>query len=379
MAISYPSLRDNESPTPSDPADEYLHCLRRSGLVPFEKLTDVIARFGQDAEGKVRPPKELGEQLVAAGLLTQWQHNKLCGGKYEGFVIGRYLLLSHIANGGIAAVFEARHVETGQKVAIKILLPELTSKTSYLERFEREATAAQLLKHPNVLQVLDVGCVHYATTGPLHYMVAEYFENKNLMQTVQERGPLPVDVAAEYIRQAAKGLSCAHGNGIVHRNLKPNNLVVDGLGQVRITNLGVARFLNEEDAESLTLRYQEKVIGTAAFMAPEQVVNSHKVDARSDLYSLGGIFYYLLTGKAPFEGVEGVALMLKQLHDQPKALNKVRNDVPPQVQAVCEKLLAKEPEKRYESAAQVADALSNWLLGSGIGWARRVPVDVKTK
>lgn len=372
MPITYPSLRNNAPPAPAASVDDYLLNLRQSGLVPFEKLADICARFGQDAEGRLRTPKELGEQLVAEGILTQWQHNKLCDGKYEGFVLGKYLLRSHIANGGIAAVFEAQHTESHEKVAIKILLPELASKTSYLERFEREATAAQMLKHPNILQTLEVGCVHYATTGPLHYMVNEFFENKNLQQTVQERGPLPVDVAAEYIRQAAKGLSCAHRQGIIHRNLKPSNLVVDGMGQVRITNMGVARFLNEDDAESLTLRYQEKVIGTAAFMAPEQVVNSHKVDARSDLYSLGGIFYFLLTGKVPFEGVEGVALMMKQLHDSPEPLTKLRRDVPPQMSALCDKLLSKEPDKRYESAAHLSDTLSNLLVGSGIGWARRV-------
>jgi eukaryotic-like serine/threonine-protein kinase len=350
--------------------DDFLLTVRRSGLVPFHHLAGFCARLGGDISGSPVTAVRLGQRLVEENLLTSWQLEKLMEGRHEGFMVGEYRLRDHIDNGAIAAVFEAEHVRTGERVALKILLPHLAHKTSFLERFKREARAAQQLRHANIVQVRQVGCEDYPTTGPLHYMVTEFSAGKNLERLVHDHGPLSPDFAGEFIRQAAKGLAHAHAQGIIHRNLKPNNLLMDD-GLVKVSNLGVARFLNEDDSESLTLRYQEKVIGTAAFMAPEQVLNSHEVDSRSDLYSLGCILYYLLTGKPPFAGSEGMQLMLRQMHEKPVPLSEVRPDVPAKLAAVCERLLSKRPEERYSSANDLAGVLSDWLLSTTISWARK--------
>jgi len=350
--------------------DAFLLTIRRSGLVPFHHLAGLCARMSQDMSGQPINPLRLGQRLVEEGMITRWQWEKLAEGRFEGFVVGEYTIRDHIDNGAIAAVFEAEHVRTGERVALKILLPHLAHKTSYLERFQREARAAQMLKHPNVVRVREVGCEDYPTTGPLHFMVTDYSAGKNLARLVEDHGPLSPDFAAEFIRQAAKGLAHAHSKGIIHRNLKPNNLLMDD-GLVKVSNLGVARFLNDEETESLTLRYQEKVIGTAAFMAPEQVLDSHEVDSRSDLYGLGCILYFLLTGKPPFSGSEGMGLMLKQMHEMPVPVNQVRANVPAPLAAICQKLLAKRPEERFQTALELAGELSDWLLGTTISWARQ--------
>jgi serine/threonine-protein kinase len=352
--------------------DSFLLTVRRSGLVAFHHLAGLCSRLGQDISGQPVTSIRLGQRLVEEGMITSWQLEKLMEGRYEGFTLGEFRLRDHIDNGAIAALFEAEHVRTGERVALKILLPQLATKTSFLERFQREARAAQALKHPNIVQVREVGCVDYPSTGPLHYMVTEYSAGKNLERLVADHGPLSPDFAAEFIRQAAKGLAHAHAQGIIHRNLKPNNLLMDD-GLVKVSNLGVARFLNENEGESLTLRYQEKVIGTAAYMSPEQVLDSHEVDSRSDLYSLGCILYFLLTGKPPFSGCEGMALMLKQMHELPVPVTEVRPGIPAPLAAICERLLYKRPEARFGSALELAGVLSDWLLSTTITWAKQKP------
>ncbi len=355
---------------PAAPAsvETFLEHVVNSRLVGRDKVSALRKQLNGET-GIPLTPAQLGERLVEQGQLTRWQMQKILAGKHEGFVLGSYRLRDHIDNGSIAAVFEAEHCMTHERVALKILLPHLADKTSYLERFHREARAAQKLNHPNVVQVLDVGREDYPSTGPLNYLVTEFSTGKTLDHLVQKGGPLEPDTATEYIRQAAKGLARAHACGVIHRNMKPSNLLLDD-GDIKIMNLGVARFLDEDDSESLTLRYQEKVIGTAGFMAPEQMQNSHEVDARTDLYSLGCVYYFLLSGRAPFAGSEGVTLMLKHLTENPVSLQQLRPAIPAEMEAICSKMMAKRPDARYATAGELASDLNTCLVRSTIGWAR---------
>ena len=206
-------------------------------------------------------------------------------------------------------------------------------------------------------------------------MVMEYVDGRDLQQTVKRSGRLGYAAAADYIRQAAEGLGHAHSHGLIHRDVKPANLLVDQKSMVKVLDLGLARFTDDERA-SLTVQYDENVLGTADYLAPEQAIDSHGVDGRADIYSLGCALYFLLTGHPPFpDGTLPQRLMAHQ-KQQPPPIAKERPDVPADLVAICTKMMAKRPADRYQSMAEVADALRRWLAdnrqssqggGSGIG------------
>ena len=192
----------------------------------------------------------------------------------------------------------------------------------------------------------------------------EYVEGSDLQQLVKREGPLDYALAADYIRQAAEGLEHAHEAGLIHRDVKPANLLLDRKNVVKVLDLGLARF-TDEDLASLTVAYDENVLGTADYLAPEQALNSHGVDARADLYSLGCSLYYLLTGHAPFpEGTLPHRLMAHQKLQPPSVLVD-RPDAPEDLLDICDKMMAKKADRRYQSACEVADALGAWLKNHG--------------
>ena len=262
----------------------------------------------------------------------------------------------------MSTVYLAEHVLMQRRVAIKVLPDSRVDDTSYLARFHREAQAAAALDHRNIVRAYDVDNV-----GDIHYLVMEYVEGRDLQQMVKRDGPLEAAVAAEYIRQAAEGLAHAHHAGLIHRDIKPANLLVDRKNVVKVLDLGLARF-TDEDRASLTVAYDENVLGTADYLAPEQALNSHGVDARADIYSLGCALYYLLTGHPPFpEGTLPQRLMAHQ-KTPPPDINLERPEVPADLVAICDKMMAKKPDDRYQTAQEVADALADWLVDA---WARQ--------
>ncbi|MEK6236942.1 MAG: serine/threonine protein kinase [Planctomycetales bacterium] len=280
------------------PLNTYLQTLTESGLVDYESLSKILAFF-EDQGGEKPTSLSLGQALMDRGLITAWQQMRLLKGFRQGFFINDYKLLEPISGNPSYASFRACD-KKGQRAVMQILLPDLAAKQSYLERFVRAAKAAEALDHPNLTGVLDHGRVRKEKATDLYYMVAEEVEGKDLASVVKSKGPLPAASAGEIIRQAAKGLAYLHEKDIVHRNLKPNNLIINSGGNVKITNLGVARYLNETDEdESLTLANSERYIGTVDYMSPEQVFDCHNVTPSSDLYGLGCTMYYLLTGQPP--------------------------------------------------------------------------------
>jgi len=341
-------------------AEALLDLVRRSGLIEKDRLATVVEEFrtqnGREATSDV---ERLGAYLQEKGVVTAWQLERLMEGRYRGFFLGKYKLLGHLGTGGMSSVYLAEHVLMQRRVAIKVLPKHRVEDSSYLARFHREAQAAAALDHKNIVRAFDVD-----NEGHTHYLVMEYVEGRDLQRTVHSAGPLSPALAADYIRQAAEGLAHAHEAGLIHRDIKPANLLVDQHNVVKVLDLGLARFSDENQA-SLTIAHDENVLGTADYLAPEQAIDSHGVDARADIYSLGCSMYYLLTGHAPFpEGTLPQRLMMHQ-KQAPNPIRQERSDVPEDLVAICDKMMAKRRSHRYQTAHDVADALGQWLVNHG--------------
>jgi serine/threonine protein kinase len=262
----------------------------------------------------------------------------------------RYRVLRLLGEGGMGSVYEAEQVVMQRRVALKVIRRADTAGPAALERFRREVRAAARLSHPNI-----VGAYDAETAGKLHFLVMEYVEGITLAWLVKERGRLPIDEACEYIRQAALGLQHAHERGLVHRDLKPDNLIRCSDGTVKILDFGLAA-LTAEGGGGLT--EANVVMGTPDYMAPEQAEDSHSADIRADLYSLGCTLYFLLRGKPPYPAPTPLLKVLAHRDKPVPSLRGARPDVPPGLARALERLLAKRPEDRYQTPGEVAAALA---------------------
>jgi serine/threonine protein kinase len=337
---------------PVQSVDEFLQVVRRSGLVEDARLTAAVEPWIAHAG---LPPEPMLQALTAAGLLTRWQIEQLLKGRYKGFTLGKYRLLKLLGAGGMSSVYLAEHATLKSKAAVKVLPVKRVDQTSYLARFEREARQSARLNHPNIVRTFDLD-----TAGSIHFIAMEYIDGIDLHAKVKRDGPLPVREAAEYIRQAALGLQHAHEEGLIHRDVKPANLMLDHRGTVKVLDLGLALAGGDEDG-SLTREHDEKVLGTADYLAPEQATDSHKADRRSDIYSLGCTLYYLLVGRPPFATGKLAERLQAHLTKPPPNLIEQRPDVPIAIADLYFRMLQKHPDGRPQSAQEVADALGAWL------------------
>lgn len=340
-------------------AQSFLDLVKRSLLVEEDQLQEFLSKFREQHGGELPERQEaLAESLVEADLLTEWQAEKLLAGKHRGFMLGKYKLLGQLGKGGMSTVYKAEHILMRARRAIKVLPRNRVKDSTYLDRFQLEARAAAKLDDPNIVRTYDID-----HEGETHYIVMEFVEGQDLHQLVKEKGPLKYDTAADYIAQVASGLHHAHDMGLVHRDIKPANCLLDRNGVVKLLDMGLARII--DDTASLTIDNNENVLGTADYLAPEQALNSHKADARADIYSLGCTLYFLLTGHPPFpEGSISERLMKHQIETPPSIL-KDRPDVPPTLLHICEKMMLKEPDERYQTAGDVAERLTEWLADRG--------------
>ncbi|NLF08710.1 MAG: serine/threonine protein kinase, partial [Pirellulaceae bacterium] len=340
--------------------DVFLDFVRRSGLIEKDRLIAMLRELKHASGGhSITDTGFVVERLIEAGMLTRWQADKLLEGRHKGFFLGKYKLLDHLGTGGMSNVFLAEHVLMQRRVAIKVLPLHRVKDTSYLARFHREAQAAASLDHRNIVRAYDVD-----SDENVHYLVMEYIEGRDLQQIVSAEGPLEYVAAAEYIRQAAEGLAHAHLAGLIHRDVKPANLLIAPKNIVKILDLGLARF-TKEDTASLTVAYDENVLGTADYLAPEQALDSHSVDTRADIYGLGCSFYFLLTGHPPFVGGTLPQRLMRHQKEPAPDIRLERPDAPQELIDVCLKMMAKKPADRYQSAAEIADVLAKWLLARG--------------
>jgi serine/threonine protein kinase len=341
-------------------ANDFLDLLRRSQLVEEDQLTKFLGALA--AKNGHRLPDEadkIASAMVEAGMLTEWQSEKLLAGKHKGFMLGKYKLLRHIGKGGMSQVYLAEHTLMKRKVAIKVLPQNRVEDSTYLERFRTEARAAAKLDDPNIVRVYDID-----NDGKTHYIVMEYVDGLDLHVLVRDQGPLGYEKAADYIAQVARGIAHAHEMGLVHRDIKPANCMVTKNEVVKLLDMGLARLIDDE--ASLTIENNENVLGTADYLAPEQALNSHKADARADIYSLGCTLYYLLTGHPPFpEGTISERLLKHQVEQAPSVF-KDRPDAPSVLVNICNRMMAKRPDERYQTAAEVSERLAEWLADRGI-------------
>src|SRR5579884_1107460 len=264
--------------------DEFLELVRKSGVADEKRLSAYLAKLR--AAGPVPPePAKVAGLLVRDGLLTHFQAEQLLQGKWRRFSIGKYKVLERLGAGGMGSVYLCEHKLMRRRVALKVLPTAKAEDPSSLERFYREARAVAALDHPNIVRAYDID-----QEDNLHFLVMEHVDGANLQEVVKKTGPMDVVRACHYIRQAALGLQHAHeGAGIVHRDIKPSNILVDRNGIVKILDMGLARFFHDEE-EVLTHKFTDDVLGTADYLAPEQALDSHSVDIRADIYSLGATF-----------------------------------------------------------------------------------------
>src|SRR5215472_6363405 len=254
----------------------------------------------------------------------------------------------------MADVYLAEDQELGRRVAIKILNSRHGNDAQFIERFRREAKNAAALNHPNIVSIYDRG-----EAEDTYYIAMEFLDGRTLKELVVSRGAAPINVAIEYARQILSALRFAHRQGIVHRDIKPHNVLVDGEGRVKVTDFGIARAGTSQMTET------GSIVGTAQYLSPEQA-RGGEVDQRSDLYSLGVVLYELLTGKTPFEGDTPVEIAMKHLSNPPKPPSELRPDIPPALDAVVLRALAKDPAERYQSADEMEADLDRIARGAPV-------------
>lgn len=271
----------------------------------------------------------------------------------------KYRIEERISEGGMGAVYRATHVLMGKTVAIKVLRPALAADEKVVARFTREARAASRLAHPHAITVMDFG-----EDDGLVFLVMEYLQGRTLKELIREEGPLPMDRVVEIARQIAEALDAAHAQGVVHRDLKSDNIMLvemnGGRDWVKVVDFGIAKIMEPTDPE---LTAPNLVIGTPHYMSPEQCSRS-TVDARSDIYSLGVIIYEMLTGHVPFTADSPTEVLLKHLRESPPAIREERPALPVAVDRVVMRALAKRPEERFQTAGELASALA--LAATGV-------------
>ena len=343
----------------------FLELVQRSRLADGRALRDSLLECKRHYGDRLPTDAQaVADWLVEGGLLTQWQCARLLERRHKGFFLGKYKLLDHLGTGGMSSVYLAEHTLLAKKRAIKVLPRHRVDDTSYLGRFEREARAMAALDHPNIVRAYDLD-----REQDRHYLVMEYVQGRDLGWIVKEQGPLDFDLAANIAAQAAEGLDYAHRQGLVHRDVKPGNLLLNGEGIVKILDLGLALVAEDDDA-SLTLLYNENVIGTADYLAPEQALNSHTVDSRADVYGLGCTLYFSLTGHPPFPQGTIAQRIVRHRTETPASILIDRPDCPRELVEICARMMLEKPSQRFPSCRDVSDALEQWLEQRGYAFPR---------
>jgi serine/threonine protein kinase len=337
-------------------ADEFLELVRKSGVVDHAHLTTYLDRL--HALGSPFPePSKLAGLCVRDGLLTHFQAEQILQGKWRRFTIGRYTALERIGAGRHASVYLCGDIALRRLVAIKVLPTSMNSDPTSLNRFFRECQALASLDHPGIVRANEAN-----QDDTLNFLSMEYVDGSSLDYFVEKCGPMDIARAANYIRQAAIGLQYLHERRFVHRDLKPADILVDRSGIVKIIDLGLVRFLAVGEETDLS-KFDDGVLGTPDYIAPEQVSNPHTVDTRADIYSLGCSFYFCLTGRPPYpEGTDAQKVFWHQTRPAKpiRRLREMRPESPMRTQLadLIDSMMAKDPAKRPQTPQEVADALA---------------------
>ncbi len=336
-------------PVPTDAFDKLARTLGALGLVSAADLKQAAA----NAHGSAA---ELGKLLVAGGLLTPFQLSAVTEGREDSLRLGNYDLLDHLGAGAMGTVFKARHRRMKRVVALKVLAASLSKNEDFVRRFQREVETVARLGHPNIVMAYDAD---EAEIG--HFLVMEYVSGRDLAASVERDGPFSLAKAIDSIIQVARGLGYAHSQEIIHRDIKPHNLLRDEQGNVKVIDLGLARLAHGHQgaAPGADMTMTGTMMGTASYMPPEQAVDASKIDHRADIYSLGCTLYFLLTGKPPYIAPTIMSILLKHRDEEIPKLSAVRPDSPAQLDDLIIRMLAKRPENRIQQMAEVTSELES--------------------
>jgi serine/threonine protein kinase len=339
-----------------DSGSALLQLIRRSRLLQPAQLNEIKLQWQPDRIDS----EALADRLVRRGWLTPYQVEQLFEGQGEALVLGRFHLQKLVGEGALGEVFQALDRGCRRVVALKVLRPELREDPEVLEQFWQEHQVLASLDHPAFVQAFDGD-----GDGPQFYFAMEYVDGIDLGRLLQLAGPLPVAAACDYVRQAALGLQYAFEQGLVHRDVKPSNLLAAyATGQMRVLDIGSAR-REWQRPGGPAAPAGGALMGTADYIAPEQTLNPQGADTRADLYSLGCTLFHLLTGRPPFPGGSLARKLLDHQQTPPPSLRQARPDLPPALDAILQRLLAKRPADRFQTPALVAVALAPFVVSEG--------------
>jgi serine/threonine protein kinase len=336
--------------------DDFLKTILRSGLLGREQLQEAL----RDApRGQRDNPDVVAAHLVKAGKLTRFQARKLLLGTPLGLVLGPFHILAPLGKGGMGMVYLARDRRSQQLVALKVLSPKRAQEERVLARFRREMDMCQRVAHPNIAWTCEVG----KQPPDIYYIAMEYIPGKSLSRLATGEGPLPVPRAARLLAEVAAALDHAHHQGIIHRDIKPSNIMVTPNDHAKLLDLGLALVRGESGAAREVVGGQGYVVGTMDYISPEQADDPSKVDAQSDLYSLGCTLYYAVTGRPPFPGGTSAEKIQRHRTEEPTPIPQLNPNVPPAFIGLVRRLMAKKPAQRPPTAAAVREELLAWSGG----------------
>jgi serine/threonine-protein kinase len=342
---------------------ELVEALRTYELLPPLQVEEIRQRH------QLRFPdaKSLAKYLVQKRWLTIYQYQQILQGAAAELTVGPYRILDPLGRGGVCQVYKAWDTKNSRIIALKMIHPDLITNTEAIGRLVREMHAATRLNHPNIVKALDVDL-----TGKRHYYALEFVEGTDLQRLLQLSGAMPVAQACTYARQAALGLQHAHELGLVHRDIKPGNLVrPEGTNIIKVLDFGLARLqMSNSHLLNVNLTTEGSLIGTADYLAPEQARAPSGVDIRADIYSLGCTLYHMLTGVPPFPGGSAIQKVYRHTSEEPTPVDQRCAEVPSSLTQVVARMMAKKTEDRFRTPAAVAAALAQFAVPASVDLAQ---------
>jgi serine/threonine protein kinase len=338
--------------------DGFLKTVLRSRVLEREKLCEAMRQVPADQR---QDAETVAEHLIQTGMLSRFQASKLLQGTALGLVLGPFHVLAPIGKGGMGTVYLARDSRSNQLVALKVLPPKRAREEErLLARFRREMEMSQRVCHPHLAWTYEIGVCQ-----GVYYMALEYIPGKTLYRLVNEHGPLAAPRAARLFAEVASALDHAHTQGLIHRDMKPSNIMITPHDHAKVLDLGLALVQGEAPAEREVVGGRGYVVGTMDYIAPEQAEDSAGVDPRTDVYSLGCSLYFALTGQPPFPGGSRTEKIQRHRSEEPAPIPQLNPAVPPAMIGIVRKMMAKNPEQRFASAAEVREKLLAWADSDG--------------